>query len=90
MPYASSSRRPDRKSQLTAIAAGLFCARGYEGVGINDIAAAAGFTGPALYRHFPDKQAVLARVLLSAIGGLEQATSAWRIWWPARTGPVGP
>jgi AcrR family transcriptional regulator len=76
MMDTKGSRRPDRKSQLTAIAAELFCERGYEGVGINDIAAAAGVTGPALYRHFPDKQAVLARVLLSAIGDMERSTSA--------------
>jgi AcrR family transcriptional regulator len=75
MPGASSSDWPDRKSQLTAIAAGLFCARGYDGVGINDIAAAAGITGPALYRHFPDKRAILSRVILSALADMETATA---------------
>jgi AcrR family transcriptional regulator len=75
MSGAGSSHRPDRKSQLTAIAAGLFCARGYDGVGINDIAAAAGITGPALYRHFPDKRAILSRVVLSALADMETATA---------------
>lgn len=69
------SRRPrDRRSQLAAIAAELFRARGYHGVGINDIAAAAGVTGPALYRHFADKRSVLAHVLLTEIEEMENAT----------------
>ena len=70
------ARRPrDRKNQLAAIAAELFRARGYGGVGINDIAAAAGVTGPALYRHFADKQAILAYVLLSGLRDVEAGTA---------------
>jgi AcrR family transcriptional regulator len=71
------ARRPrDRKTQLAAVAAELFRARGYHGVGINDIAAEAGITGPALYRHFDDKQAILAHVLLSHVDGMEAATGS--------------
>ncbi len=74
-PTATRTRRPrDRKSQLAAVAAQLFRARGYHGVGINDIAAEAGITGPALYRHFADKQAILAHVLLAGIEEMELAT----------------
>jgi AcrR family transcriptional regulator len=70
-------KRPrDRKSQLAAVAAELFRARGYHGVGINDIAAAAGVTGPALYRHFADKQAILSHVLRAGLRELEDATDA--------------
>lgn len=68
-------RRKDRRSQLASVAAELFRARGYSGVGINDIAAAAGVTGPALYRHFTDKQAILAYVLLSGLEDLERRTA---------------
>jgi AcrR family transcriptional regulator len=75
MSTASGPRRPDRKDQLATVAAELFRARGYHAVGVNDIAAAAGITGPALYRHFPDKQAILAHVLLDAIQDMETATS---------------
>ncbi|WP_236789167.1 TetR/AcrR family transcriptional regulator [Amycolatopsis sp. GM8] len=71
----SRSRQGDRRNQLAAIAAELFRARGYHGVGINDIAAAAGITGPALYRHFADKQAVLAYVLLSGVRDIEVETT---------------
>lgn len=72
---AGRSRRPrDRKEQLAAVAAELFCERGFHEVGISDIAAAAGITGPALYRHFSDKQAILAHVVLLAIEQLAATT----------------
>ncbi|EHY88683.1 TetR/AcrR family transcriptional regulator [Saccharomonospora azurea] len=74
---SSRNRRPrDRKAQLAAVASELFRQRGYHGVGINDLAAAAGITGPALYRHFSDKQAVLAHVLLTGLRDMELATEA--------------
>ncbi|SFJ01457.1 DNA-binding transcriptional regulator, AcrR family [Amycolatopsis sacchari] len=75
MTTPRSRRAADRRNQLAACAAELFRARGYHGVGINDIAAAAGVTGPALYRHFADKQAVLAYVLLSAVRDMETETT---------------
>ncbi|PRX49122.1 TetR family transcriptional regulator [Prauserella shujinwangii] len=72
----SRNKRPrDRRNQLAGVAAELFSARGYHGVGINDIAAAAGVTGPALYRHFADKRAILAHVLLAGIEEMEEATA---------------
>lgn len=61
-------RRPrNRKAQLADAAAGLFGKHGYHQVGVNDIAAAAGVTGPAVYRHFRGKQDILAHVLLSGM-----------------------
>ncbi|MBE1575925.1 TetR/AcrR family transcriptional regulator [Amycolatopsis roodepoortensis] len=74
-PTERSTRPRDRKAQLAGLAAELFRARGFHGVGINDIAAAAGITGPALYRHFADKQAVLSYVVLSGIDDMEAATT---------------
>ncbi|MFD6068860.1 MULTISPECIES: TetR/AcrR family transcriptional regulator [Amycolatopsis] len=74
-PTERSARPRDRKAQLAGLAAELFRARGFHGVGINDIAAAAGITGPALYRHFSDKQAVLSYVVLSGIDDMEAATT---------------
>ncbi|WP_410653965.1 TetR/AcrR family transcriptional regulator [Amycolatopsis sp. lyj-112] len=74
-PTERSPRPRDRKAQLAGLAAELFRARGFHGVGINDIAAAAGITGPALYRHFSDKQAVLSYVVLSGIDDMEKATT---------------
>ncbi|MGX7826677.1 TetR/AcrR family transcriptional regulator [Actinokineospora sp. 24-640] len=64
-------RRPrDRKAQLATAAADLFRRRGYHSVGVNDIAAAAGITGPGVYRHFQNKQAVLGHVLLTGVDAL--------------------
>lgn len=62
------SRRPrNRKAQLAEAAAELFRKHGYHQVGVNDIAQAAGVTGPAVYRHFRGKQDILAHVLLSGM-----------------------
>ncbi|CUU58041.1 DNA-binding transcriptional regulator, AcrR family [Parafrankia irregularis] len=53
-------RRPrNRKAQIALAAAELFCERGYHGVGIDEIAAVVGISGPAVYRHFPNKYAIL-------------------------------
>ena len=62
--------RAARRDQLAAIAADLFARQGYHAVSVNDIAAAAGLSGPAIYRHFPGKQAVLACVLLGSLDRL--------------------
>ena len=70
-----ATRPRDRKAQLAAVAAELFRTRGFPGVSINDIAAAAGVTGPALYRHFADKQAILAYVVLSGLDDLQASTA---------------
>ncbi|SDC42368.1 TetR/AcrR family transcriptional regulator [Actinokineospora iranica] len=69
----SRARRPrNRKAQLAEAAAELFGRRGYHSVGVNDIAAAAGITGPALYRHFQNKQDVLGFVLLTGVDKLAE------------------
>ncbi|MGI5158948.1 TetR/AcrR family transcriptional regulator [Microbispora sp. CA-102843] len=60
MPTSQRRRSKDRKQAIALVAAELFCARGYHNVGIEDIAHEVGITGPAIYRHFPTKQAVLA------------------------------
>jgi len=48
-----------RRELLLQSAADLFSAKGYHAVGIDDIGAAAGISGPGVYRHFPSKQAIL-------------------------------
>jgi AcrR family transcriptional regulator len=60
-------RPRNRKAQLADSAAELFRKHGYHQVSVNDIAAAAGVTGPAVYRHFRGKQDILAHVLLSGM-----------------------
>jgi AcrR family transcriptional regulator len=86
MPTSQSRRPRDRKHQLATVAAELFRARGYRGVGVNDIAAAAGITGPALYRHFADKQTILAYVLLSSVRDMENRTTAALSAWESPSG----
>jgi AcrR family transcriptional regulator len=48
-----------RRERLLGAAAALFSERGYHDVGIDDIGAAAGISGPGVYRHFASKQALL-------------------------------
>jgi AcrR family transcriptional regulator len=68
------SRPRNRKAQLADSAAELFGKHGYHQVSVNDIAAAAGVTGPAVYRHFRGKQDILAHVLLSGMDVFGLAT----------------
>lgn len=54
-----------RRQQILDRAAELFAARGFHGVSMADIGAACGISGPALYRHFASKDAMLAEMLVS-------------------------
>ena len=63
-------RRRSRRDEILEIAVGLFAARGYHGVSMDDIGAAAGVTGPALYHHFAGKEAMLAAALIPVSEGL--------------------
>lgn len=54
-----------RRQQILDIAADLFAQRGFHGVSVADLGAACGVSGPALYKHFPSKDAVLAEMLVS-------------------------
>jgi AcrR family transcriptional regulator len=54
-----------RREQVLATAAELFAARGFHGVSVAEIGAACGISGPALYKHFPSKDAILAEMLVA-------------------------
>jgi AcrR family transcriptional regulator len=54
----------ERRQQILAQAAELFAARGFHGVSVGDVGAACGISGPALYRHFASKDAMLAEMLV--------------------------
>jgi AcrR family transcriptional regulator len=58
------ARTTGRREQILAVAAQLFARHGYHGVSIADLGAAVGVSGPALYRHFPGKEALLAEMLV--------------------------
>ncbi|MCR1163418.1 TetR/AcrR family transcriptional regulator [Paenarthrobacter sp. UW852] len=70
-----------RRLALLSAAAGLFAENGFSRVSLEDLGAAAGVSGPAVYRHFPGKQAVLGELLLSVSrdlldGGLRVVSDA--------------
>lgn len=62
--------KADRAAALLEAAARLFAEHGFAGVSLEELGAAVGVSGPAIYRHFANKQAVLAAVLLRASSGL--------------------
>ena len=60
-----SQAKENRRQALLSAAAALFAADGFNRVSLEDLGAAAGVSGPAVYRHFSGKQAVLGALLLS-------------------------
>ncbi|MDN4595721.1 SACE_7040 family transcriptional regulator [Leifsonia virtsii] len=63
-PTQRSQAKADRRAALLEAAAGLFAERGFNGVSLEELGAAVGVSGPAVYRHFPSKQAVLEALLV--------------------------
>ncbi|GHF97184.1 SACE_7040 family transcriptional regulator [Streptomyces thermodiastaticus] len=61
---------PTRREQILKEAARLFAERGFHGVGVDEIGAAVGISGPGLYRHFAGKDAMLAELLVGISGRL--------------------
>ena len=76
--------RGTRRLEILGAAASLFAARGFHGVSIEDIGGAVGVSGPALYRHFSGKEALLAEMLLGISSQLRESAAA------AVTSPGGP
>ncbi len=65
-----SALKAGRRRQLLRAAAALIAERGFAGVRLEDLGAAAGISGPAVYRHFPGKEAVLTELLVGISEGL--------------------
>ncbi len=80
-----SQLKSDRRTQLLAAAERLFAERGFVAVRLEDIGAAAGVSGPAIYRHFPNKEALLVELLVGIstrlLAGAREVTG--RDWDPA-------
>jgi AcrR family transcriptional regulator len=77
----ADAERPSRREQILQAAAQLFAERGSRAVGVDDVGAAVGVTGPAIYRHFASKDAMLAEMLLRIserllAGGSERVAQA--------------
>lgn len=63
-PTQRSRQKAQRRQQLLTAASRLFAERGFRAVSIEDLASEAGVSGPALYRHFDSKEAILADLLI--------------------------
>lgn len=76
MPTTESARtRPrDRKRQIEEAAALAFAERGYHRVSMGDVASAVGISGPALYRHFPNKYALFVQSAFRVAHSLLEVT----------------
>lgn len=59
-----SRAKQDRQAALLREAARLFADRGFSAVSLEEIGASVGVSGPAVYRHFAGKQALLGAVLI--------------------------
>lgn len=84
-PAAMPRRPKDRKAQIVRAAARAFSERGYHAVGVDEIAAEVGISGPALYRHFANKYALLVATAHYTAGAL--VTAARSADDPSRPGP---
>lgn len=56
--------KADRQAALLQEASRLFAERGFSGASLEDVGAAVGVSGPAVYRHFANKQALLGAILV--------------------------
>lgn len=63
-PKRRSQLKSDRRLQLLSAAERLFAERGFLAVRLEDIGAVAGVSGPAIYRHFPNKESLLVELLV--------------------------
>ncbi|MFJ7212553.1 TetR/AcrR family transcriptional regulator [Amycolatopsis sp. NPDC098790] len=72
-----NGEKASRREQILAAAAELFAHHGFHGVGIDDIGAAVGISGPALYRHFRSKDAILGEMLNSISRYLLDGGTRW-------------
>ncbi|MBU3061397.1 TetR/AcrR family transcriptional regulator [Nocardia sp. NEAU-G5] len=63
-PTRREQLKAQRRAQLLEAGARLIADRGFPGVRLDDLGAAAGISGPAVYRHFPNKEALLVELLV--------------------------
>ena len=70
-----SRLKAERRAQLVRAASRLFAERGFRAVSMEDLAAEAGVSGPAVYRHFSSKEALLANLLIDVSEQLLEGAS---------------
>ncbi|HQU27234.1 MAG TPA: TetR/AcrR family transcriptional regulator [Acidimicrobiales bacterium] len=64
LSYIRDPAGATRRDQILAAAARLFAERGFHGVTIEGLGEAVGISGPAVYKHFASKDAVLGELLV--------------------------
>lgn len=68
----TKAQAQENRARIVEVAAALFRERGYEGVGVAELMAAAGFTHGGFYKHFKSKADLMAE---AAAFGLTQTAS---------------
>jgi AcrR family transcriptional regulator len=68
---AKTRKGEARRAAILAAAADLFCNQGFRTTSLDDIGAAAGVSGPAIYQYFESKHDLLASLI-------EEAATLWR------------
>jgi AcrR family transcriptional regulator len=63
-----------RDRSILDAAAQAFYEKGFHGVGVDELGARAGLSGPSIYRHFSGKDEILATLLNEALDELMAAT----------------
>jgi AcrR family transcriptional regulator len=67
---------PGRKGEILGAAADVFAERGYDAGSMRDIASRVGVTEPALYRHYPGKEALFLALVRLASGRVRDESFA--------------
>jgi len=63
-PTERTRQKAARRQQLLVAAARLFAERGFHAASIEELGGAVGISGPAVYRHFANKEAILGDLLV--------------------------
>ena len=69
-------QQTDTRQRILDKALELFSAKGYDAVGVAEIAKAVGIKAPSLYNHFPSKQAIFDALVENTTAQYEKDTDA--------------
>ncbi|MCQ9130528.1 TetR/AcrR family transcriptional regulator [Streptomyces hilarionis] len=70
----TKAQAEQNRAHIVATAAGLFRDRGYDGVGVAELMAAAGFTHGGFYKHFRSKADLMAEASASGLSQIAART----------------
>ncbi|MBJ21414.1 MAG: hypothetical protein CL933_18560 [Deltaproteobacteria bacterium] len=75
-PASVFPRPPDSRLAILEVAEGLFASGGYAGVGMRQLATAAGLSKSCLFHHFPTKRLLYSAVLDRVFGRIAEGLEA--------------